>query len=115
MSPFPSRGEVWRGDLDPVRGHEQGRVRPVLVVSSDHLNHGGLRLVTVVPLTTKGRPINSWLRIDPPEGGLSQISFVICDQIRTISKERLSKRFGTMSPSIMAEVERRLKWLLELR
>jgi mRNA interferase MazF len=115
MTPSPSRGEVWRVDLEPVRGHEQGRVRPALIVSNDVLNHGPSGLVTIVPITTKPRPIRAFLRIDPPEGGLTQISFIICDQVRTISSTRLGKHFGAVSPAILAEVERRLRFLLELR
>lgn len=115
MTQLPSRGEVWRVDLDPVRGHEQGRVRPALVVSTDIFNHGAIGLVTVVPITSKVRPIRTWLRIEPPEGGLTQTSFIICDQIRTISKDRLGKRLGSISPASLAEAERRLKFLLDLR
>jgi mRNA interferase MazF len=111
---FPSRGEVWRVDLDPVRGHEQGRIRPALIVSNNILNHGSADLVTVVPVTTKGRPIRSFLRIDPPEGGLAQTSFIICDQVRTISKERLGKFCGVVSAGTLAEVQRRIKFLLDL-
>jgi mRNA interferase MazF len=114
-SSIPSRGEVWKVDLEPVRGHEQGRIRPALVVSSDTLNHGNSGLVTIVPMTTKSRPIRTFFRIDPPEGGLSQVSFIICDQIRTIARERLGKRFGNVSPGVMAQVEMRLKYLLDLR
>src|SRR5438093_1386714 len=105
-----SRGEVWRVDLDPVRGHEQGRIRPALVVSNDILNHGPAALVTIVPITTKARAIRSFLRIDPPEGGLPQTSYIICDQVRTISKERLAKRFGVVSASVLEEVDKRLKF-----
>jgi mRNA interferase MazF len=111
----PSRGEIWRVDLDPVRGHEQGRVRPALVVSNDILNHGRSELVTVVPITTKGRPIRSFLRIDPPEGGITKTSFIICDQIRTISSDRLIRRFGVVSGKTLAEVDQRLRFLLDLR
>lgn len=114
MNVPPSRGEIWRADLDPVRGHEQGRIRPALVVSSNRFNHGSSELVTIVPITTKPRPIRSWLRVEPPEGGLSQVSFVICDQVRTISVGRLSKRFGSVSGYILVEVERRLKMLLDM-
>ncbi|HUB25446.1 MAG TPA: type II toxin-antitoxin system PemK/MazF family toxin [Tepidisphaeraceae bacterium] len=114
MTPIASRGEIWRVDLDPVRGHEQGRVRPALIISNNIFNHGSIDLVTVVPITSKGRPIRSWLRIDPPEGGVSQARFIICDQVRTISKDRLGKRFGTIRPATLAEVERRLRHLLDL-
>jgi len=100
--------------LEPVRGHEQGRVRPVLVISNNTLNHGHSGLVTVVPMTTKGRPLRSFVRIDPSEGGVSKTSFVMCDQIRTISSERLSRRFGAVSPARLAEVEMRIRFLLDL-
>jgi mRNA interferase MazF len=112
--PSPSRGEVWRVDFDPVRGHEQGRLRPALIVSNDLFNHGSIGLVTVVPITSKARSIRTWLRLEPPEGGLPQASFVICDQVRTVSKDRLGKRFGAVSPHIMAEIDRRLKYLMDL-
>jgi mRNA interferase MazF len=102
-------------NLEPVRGHEQGRVRPVLIVSNDIFNHGSVGLVTIVPITTRERPIHAFLRVDPPEGGLPQTSFIICDQVRTISMERLGKRFGVVSPRTLAEVERRLKFLLAMR
>ena len=110
----PSRGEVWRADLEPVRAHEQGRVRPVLVISNNTLNHGHSGLVTVVPMTTKGRPLRSFIRVDPPEGGVSKISFIMCDQVRTISIDRLTRRFGTVSPARLAEVEMRIRFLLDL-
>ena len=108
----PSRGDIWRADLEPSRGHEQGLVRPVLVISNDILNHGRSALVTIVPLTTKGRPIRSFLQIDPPEGGVSKTSFIMCDQIRTISSDRLTRRFGAVSPRVLAQVEMRLRYLL---
>jgi len=110
----PSRGEIWRVDLEPVRGHEQGRARPALVVSNDILNHGAAELVTIVPVTSKGRPLRSYLRVDPPEGGLKQTSFIICDQVRTISKARLGHCYGAVSRSVLAAVEERLKFLLDL-
>jgi mRNA interferase MazF len=114
MTSFPNRGEIWRVDLNPVRGHEQGATRTALIVSNDILNHGSAALVCVVPLTSKARPIRSFLPIHPPEGGLSQASFIICDQVRTLSKDRLGKRLGAVSPSVLLEVDRRLKFLLNL-
>ena len=101
--------------FEPVRGHEQGRTRPALVVSNDLLNRGPAGLVTVVPITSKGRPLRSFLRIDPPEGGLPQTSFIICDQVRTIASERLTKCFGRISPESLAQVEERLRFLLDLQ
>ena len=115
MNLSPLRGEVWRVDFEPVRGHEQGRTRPALVISNNVLNGSAAGLVTVVPITTKHRPIRSFLKIEPPQGGLPQTSYIICDQIRTIAKERLGKRFGTVSQPVLAEVERRLKFMLDIQ
>ena len=115
MTHTPRRGEIWRVDLEPVRGHEQGRIRPALIISNNIINQGAHDLVTVVPITTRSRPLRSFLCLNPPEGGLSQVSFIICDQVRTVAKERLGRRYGAISPLTLAEVERRLKFLLELR
>jgi mRNA interferase MazF len=110
----PRRGEVWRVDFEPVRGHEQGRTRPALVISNDVLNQSPSGMVTVVPITTKARKLRSYLRVDPPDGGLAQTSYVICDQVRTVSRDRLGRRFGMLSRAALAEVETRLKFLLGL-
>lgn len=110
----PMRGEVWRVDFEPVRGHEQGGARPALILSSDIFNSSAAGLVVVSPITTKGRPIRSFLRLDPPEGGVKLLSFVICDQVRTISTNRLQRRLGVVSRTIMQEVEERIRILLDL-
>jgi len=111
----PLRGDVWRVDLEPIRGHEQGGKRPALILSSNIINRGPTGLVTVVPITTRDRPIRAFLRIEPPEGGLKQVSFIICNQVRTISRDRLDRRFGSASAATLAEVERRVRFLLEFR
>jgi mRNA interferase MazF len=108
------RGEIWRVDFEPVRGHEQGRARPALVISNDILNQSASAIITVVPITTKARNLRSYLRVEPPDGGLAQVSYLICDQVRTISKERLGRRYGMLSRAALAEVETRLKFLLDL-
>ncbi|HEY7117248.1 MAG TPA: type II toxin-antitoxin system PemK/MazF family toxin [Tepidisphaeraceae bacterium] len=110
----PRRGEVWRVDFEPVRGHEQGRTRPALVISNSILNQSPAGMVTVVPITTRERKLRSYLRLNPRDGGLPQTSFVICDQIRTIAKERLGRRYGVLPRAAQAEVEERLKFLLDL-
>lgn len=90
----PNRGEIWLADLGTGRGHEQSGRRPALVVSDDAFNHGLAGLVMVVPLTSKvkkSRNIPTHIPVDPPEGGLKTPSVILCDQLRTISKDRLSK------------------------
>lgn len=111
----PRRGEVWRVDFEPVKGHEQGRARPALIISNDIINQSSADMVTVVPITTKARKLRAYLEVEPPDGGLPQTSYVICDQIRTVSKSRLGKRYGKLSGEMLAEVVRRLKFLLDFQ
>lgn len=110
----PNRGEVWLADLNPTRGHEQAGQRPVLVVSVDPFNHGPAGLVIVVPLTSKDRGIPTHVPLRPPEGGLAVPSVLLCDAVRSISRERLTKKLGAVSPDTVAEVDMRLRLLMGL-
>lgn len=112
MSPAIEPGQVWFVDFDPVRGREQGKDRPALVVSSDfHLALTGRALVTVLPLTTVRRP--GWLhRVHIAAGG----GWVITEQLRTVS----ARRFRRYAPEIAlsdderSEVRRVLAQLIDI-
>lgn len=108
------RGDVWRGDLDPVRGHEQGRARPVVIISADVFNAGPAQLVLICPITTRFRRIPSHVPVAPPEGGLRAHSYVVCEQVRAISTERLGPRLGELDRPSMAAIDERLRILLDL-
>lgn len=110
----PSRGEVWLVDLNPTRGHEHTGTRPGLVLSVDLFNHGPAGLVVMLPLSTVAKGIPFHVELNPPEGGLKQKSFVKCEDVRSVAKERLLRRYGTVSPRTMAAVEDRLRILLNL-
>lgn len=110
----PFRGDIWTGDLDPVRGHELAGVRPVLIISEDEVNHGPSGLVYAIPLTRKNKRQPAHIRIVAPEGGLNSESFIMTDQMRVLSKERLSNYRGRVTKSTLADVEQRLRILLRL-
>jgi mRNA interferase MazF len=112
MKNRPKRNEVWLADLEPVRGHEQGGKRPVLIVSVDQLNDGPADLVIACPITSKLKQVRSRVPIDPPEGGLVKNSHVICEAVRSVSTERLTNRLGTIKPATMKKVEFWLRMLL---
>lgn len=111
---LPARGEVWLVDLSPTRGHEQAGRRPALVVSANPFNHGPAGLVVVVPLTTRHRRIPLHVPVEPPEGGVRETSYAKCEDVRSISVERLTKPWGPVTPATMAAVEDRLRILLDL-
>jgi mRNA interferase MazF len=92
------RWSIWQASLDPVVGSEQGKTRPVLIVSDTALNDV-LPVINVIPLTSRkpGR------RIYPNEtlltsgvGGLTDDSLVLCYQIRTLDKRRLGRLYGKL-------------------
>ena len=110
----PLRGEVWLADLDPTRGREQAGKRPVLVVSDDLFNRGPAGLVIVLPITSTIRPIPTHVPLDPPEGGLKIKSSILCDAVRSISKDRVVVCWGGVQASTLAAVSDRLRILLRL-
>ena len=113
-SSSPLRGEVWMLNFDPTRGHEQAGNRPALIISVDIFNAGPADLVIVLPITSRSKGVRSHVAVKPPEGGLSVASFIKCEDVHSVSKERLHRRLGNVSADTMAEVEDRLRILLNL-
>jgi len=109
-----SCGDIWLIDLNPVRAHEQARQRPGLVVSVDAFNYGPAGLVIIIPITTKAKGIPFHVEVSSSEGGLEQTRYIKCEDVRSIAKERLGKRFGNIDEATMAKVEDRLRILLGL-
>ena len=110
----PLRGEIWLTDLGRTRGREQAGRRPALVISADVFNQGPAGLVVVAPLTTRHKGIPFQLPIAPPEGGVRTTTYVKCDDIRSVAKERLTRRWGDVAGHTLAAVGDRLRTLLEL-
>jgi mRNA interferase MazF len=87
---------VWLANLDPVIGSEQGKTRPVVIVSENQINEV-LSVVNVLPITSRkmNRSIypNETL-LQEKHSGLKKESIVLCYQIRTLDKKRLLKLYG---------------------
>ncbi len=108
------RGQIWLVDLNPTRGHEQAGKRPCLVISVDLFNQGASGLAIVLPITSKDKGIPFHVEVNPPEGGLTQRSFIKCEDMRSLSMERLSDLWGVVSPATIMVVEDKLRILLGL-
>lgn len=112
------RWSVWLAGLDPIVGSEQGKTRPVLVLSRTALNER-LPVVNVIPLTSR-KPNR---RIYPNEalldGGIANLpneSIALSFQIRTLDKQRLIKHIGDVfDESIQESVIEALSFQLEIR
>jgi mRNA interferase MazF len=110
----PSFGEVWTVDFSPTRGREQAGQRPGLVVSNDAFNHGPAEMCVVLPITSKAKGIPLHVEVAPPNGGLTMKSYIKCDDIRAVSKERFGKKIGVVTEQTMQTVAERLRYLLNL-
>jgi mRNA interferase MazF len=110
------RGEVYQADLNPIAGSEQGGKRPVLIVSRNALNVNA-SIVIVVPLTgreNKRRLYPTHVELAAGEGGLAKDSVALCEQVRAISKNRLTKKIGQVSTQKMSMVDAALKISMDL-
>jgi len=91
------RFELYLVNLDPTIGVEMKKTRPCLIISPDEMNRC-VQSVIVAPLTTQIRNIPSRVKIEANRGnGLSETSYVVLDQIKTIDKIRCVSRLGSIS------------------
>jgi mRNA interferase MazF len=109
------RGQIYWCSLDPVRGHEQGATRPVVVVSSDPYNRSQSPLAAVVPLTKSPVKNPIHIRLSPEDTGLDEESTALTDHARFIDRSRLrGEPAGRLKASAMALVNRHLTRVLGL-
>jgi mRNA interferase MazF len=116
--PFLRRGQIVRVDLDPARGSEAARTRPVVVVSNNTANAAALRVggvVTVVPLTSNTARIHDF-QVLLPAGltGLAHDSKAQAEQVRSVSVARIAGIAGWTTPDLMAAVDDALRLHLML-
>ena len=100
------KGEIYLAELSPTIGSEISKKRPVLIISND-TNNQFSDTVSIVPITsttTKIYPFEVFLH--KGEGNLLNDSKAKCNQIRTIDKQRITKRLGKISGEKLNEVER---------
>jgi len=113
--PVAARGDVWLADLDEGRGREQAGMRPVVIVSATEIGAGPGDLAVIVPLTTThraGQPLH--VELAPPDGGTRRHSYAMTEQIRSVSRGRLLRRWGAVEERTMAAIDHRLRVLLDL-
>lgn len=87
-----ARGEVWLAALDPTIGSEIQKTRPCVIISPAEM-HDFLRTVTVAPMTTGSHPApyRIAVRFEDKHG------LILLDQLRSLDKQRLVRRLGTLN------------------
>lgn len=114
-----ARGQVHLASLDPAVGSEQGKVRPVIIVSNnaanDSANRRGKGVITVVPITSNVRAVYPFQVLLPQEeSGLPTHSKAQAEQVRSISTDRLVRQIATLPTELMRGVDDALRLHLAL-
>lgn len=103
------RGEIYRADLDPVVGSEQGGTRPVVIIQNDIGNlHSPTVIVAAVTTRHKKPHLPVHVAITAEESGLTRDSVVLTEQVRTLEKSRLTKYLGALGEDAMRRIDRAL-------
>jgi mRNA interferase MazF len=97
------RGEIRWADLNPVRGSEQGGLRPVLIISQNIFNE---RSGTVIALaiTSQEQKAGFPLTLELASPGLPKRSWVKISQIRTLAVERIGKKIADATTEELEQV-----------
>ncbi|MFV2084040.1 type II toxin-antitoxin system PemK/MazF family toxin [Micromonospora sp. LOL_021] len=105
--------QVWLVDFGNPVGHEEGGVRPAVIVGSTTHCRFPIGMAIVVPLTTRDRGLDHHVRIDSSESGLTRPSWARTEDITAVSTQRFRRTqpLGTASAS---EVARLSEWLREM-
>lgn len=106
------QGEIWHANLNPVKGQEQSGMRPVVIISGNLLNTY-LNIVICCPLTTKIKRYKGNVILQPnAKNKLKHISEILIFHIRSISKERLTKKIGEIHSEEIEEMKQTLNEIM---
>ena len=105
--------DIWLANLNPTKGTEPGKTRPVVIIQTDLLNDEHLSTL-VCPVTTNINPEIEILRVHLNKGQLDKPSDVLIDQIRAIDNRRLIKRLGSLTKDQIAKLKENIKIVLDL-
>lgn len=103
------RGEIYYADLSPVVGSEQGGIRPVLIVQNDVGNKYSPTVIAAAITSQQDKTeLPTHIKVDADDCGLSKNSIVLLEQVRTIDKQRLKERMGSLGSGAMNRIDRAL-------
>lgn len=106
------QGEIWYTNLNPVKGSEQAGFRPVVIISGNLMNKY-LNVVITCPLTTKIKNYKGNVVLQPnTTNKLKTVSEILVFHIHSISKDRLTKKIGSVSSEEISTLKKGLDDIL---
>jgi len=101
----PQRGDVFLMNFDPTLGSEIQKTRPALILQNDIANqHSPVTIVAAITSFNGGKLYPTEVRIPALTGGLERDSIVLLNQLRTVDRERLIRKLGTLDEEHMETV-----------
>ncbi len=112
---YPRRGEVYLVNFDPTMGAEIQKTRPALIIQNDLANrHSAITIVAAISSRVEEPVYPTEVPVRVNEGGLKTNSVVLLNQIRSIDKQRLARRLGSLGPETLVRVDRAIQISLGL-
>lgn len=103
------RGEIYYADLSPVIGSEQGGVRPVLIIQNDVGNKYSPTVIAAAITSKRFKTqLPTHISVHADECGLAKDSIVLLEQVRTLDKQRLKERMGSLDDKEMSKINQAL-------
>jgi mRNA interferase MazF len=108
--------EIWIADLNPQRGTEPGKKRPVVILQTSMLNKIPHPSTIVCPITTNVIEESEILRVHLSKGvsNLREDCDILIDQIRAIDNRRLVEKLGDLSNELIEKVKENVMIVLDL-
>jgi len=99
--------------FDPVQRHEQGGIRPAVVIPNDAFNQTPDSLCFFVPVTRTDRGLPSLIVVEPSEGGSPKRSFIVCEMAKSLNISRLRRRMGIIEAGTLERVQARVGMFID--
>ena len=111
-----SQYDVWIADLNPQKGTESGKTRPVAIIQTNLLNKANHFSTLICPITTNVINQSSVLRVNLKKGyaNLNEECDIMIDQIRSIDNTRLNKRVGKIPKNCIEQMKENILIILDL-
>jgi mRNA interferase MazF len=109
------RGDIFLANLEPIKGSEQGGIRPVLIIQNDISNkYSPVTIIAAITSKIFDKEFPTNVFISKEDSGLDKDSTVLLNQIRTLDNSRLIKRIGSLDSFIMKKVDIAIKVSLDI-
>lgn len=108
--------DIWLANLNPSKGTEPGKIRPVVIIQTNLLNQVDHPSTLVCPLTTQLTPKKNILRVRITQRNyeLEKDSEILTDQIRALDNRRFLEKLGELGQKEITELRSKVQAILDL-